>query len=105
MRRLLCTAVLFAAIPAQASNDGAVTGIVEDSLLHPMAGATVVLHDPAGNTVAKAITGPDGKFTFPAVPFGDYTVEANMPGLIEDHQHLVISSSQVATVELVLVKE
>src|SRR3954471_24997440 len=91
------------AAPAHASVDGVVTGIVDDALLHPLPGATVVLHDSAGNTVAKQVTGPDGKFTFSSVAFGDYTVEASAPGLVGDHQHLQLSASQVATVELTLV--
>ncbi|HUJ59120.1 MAG TPA: TonB-dependent receptor [Kofleriaceae bacterium] len=96
-------AIPLAASPAHASVDAVVSGIVEDALLHPLAGATVVLHDTAGNTVAHAVTGADGKFSFPGVPFGDYTVEATSPGLVGDHQHLQIGSSQVAPVELVLV--
>jgi hypothetical protein len=87
----------------RASVDAVVSGVVEDSLLHPMAGATVVLHDPEGKTIAKMVTGADGKFTFPGVPLGDYTVEASLGGLIPDHQHLVITSSSVESVELVLV--
>ena len=50
--------------------------------MHPLDGATVVIHDPAGTTVAKTVTGKDGKFTFPGVPFGDYTVEASRPGFV-----------------------
>jgi len=89
--------------PAHASVDAVVTGIVEDALLHPLAGATVVLHDSAGNTVGKLVTKADGKFTFPGIPFGDYTVEGSSPGLVGDHQHLQIQSSEIANVELVLV--
>ena len=88
---------------AAASVDSVVTGIVEDAFLHPLPGATVVLHDSGGNTVAKVVTKADGKFTFPGIAFGDYTVEATSPGLVGDHQHLQINSSQVENVELTLV--
>ena len=88
---------------AHASVDAAITGVVDDALLHPLKGATVILHDSAGNTVAKSTTGADGKFSFPGISFGDYTVEASAPGLIGDHQHLQINSSQVIAVELTLV--
>jgi outer membrane cobalamin receptor len=88
---------------ASASDDAVVTGVVDDALLHPLSGATVVIHDSAGNTVAKTITGADGKFTFNSVPIGDYTVEATSPGLVGDHQHLQLQASQVANVELTLV--
>jgi outer membrane cobalamin receptor len=90
---------------AHASVDAVVTGVVQDALLHPLPGATVVLHDSSGNTAAKTTTGPDGKFTFSGVAFGDYTVEATAPGLVADHQHLQLGSSQIQTVELTLVNE
>jgi outer membrane receptor for ferrienterochelin and colicin len=88
---------------AYASDDAVVTGIVDDALLHPLTGATVVIHDSAGHTIAKTVTGADGKFEFPHVPFGDYTVEASAPGLVGDHAHVQITSSEVAKIELTLV--
>lgn len=91
--------------PADASVDAVVTGIVEDSLLHPLQGATVVIHDAHGNTIARATTGKDGRFSIPGVPLGDYTVEASSPGLIADHQHVQLGSGQVAALELVLVDQ
>lgn len=96
-------AVMVTAGSASASNDAVVSGLVDDALLHPLQGATVVLHDSQGNTVAKQVTGADGKFSFTGVPFGDYTVEASQTGLVGDHQHLQITSSTVAQVELTLV--
>jgi len=98
----LCATLAITA-PARASVDAAITGIVEDPLLHPLSRATVVIHDAAGKTIAEKLTGPDGKFSFTGIPFGDYTVEATYPGLMGDHQHLQIQSSDVAPVELVLV--
>ena len=101
---MLVIAIAICVTPlAHASVDAVVSGVVEDGLMHPLEGATVVIHDPQGNTIAKTITGKDGKFTFTGVPFGDYTVEANAPGLVGDHQHLQINSSDVASVELTLV--
>ena len=89
--------------PADASVDATITGLVQASILQPLAGATVVVHDAAGATIAKGVTGPDGRFKFDGVPLGDYTVEASSPGLIGDHQHLQLASSQIANVELTLV--
>jgi len=71
--------------------------------MHPLEGATVVIHDPSGETVAKATTGKDGKFSFGGVPLGDFTVEASSPGLVGDHQHVQLTAGGVANVELVLV--
>ena len=88
--------------PARASVDGVVTGVVEDAFLYPLAGVTVLVHDADGKRVASVVTGPDGKFVFPGITFGDYTVEANAPGLTGDHQHVRVSSSDTAALELVL---
>ncbi len=96
-------AVMLTASSARASDDAVVAGVVDDAFLHPLAGATVVIHDAQGNTVAKEVTGADGSFSFAGVPFGDYTVEASAPGLVGDHQHLQIGSNQVANLELTLV--
>jgi outer membrane receptor for ferrienterochelin and colicin len=101
--RRLSISLLFLCAVAHADDDAAVTGIVDDALLHPLSGATVVIHDPHGHTIASTVTGADGKFAFPHVPFGDYTVEASSPGLVGDHQHLQITSAQVAPIELTLV--
>jgi outer membrane receptor for ferrienterochelin and colicin len=100
---LFAVIAMWCARPAGASVDAVVTGVVEDALLHPLQGATVVLHDSSGHTIAKTVTAAGGTFTFTGVPFGDYTVEASAPGLVGDHQHLQISASQVERVELVLV--
>ncbi|HEX4452514.1 MAG TPA: TonB-dependent receptor [Kofleriaceae bacterium] len=103
-RYVVVFGLVLPAASAYASVDAVVAGIVDDALLHPLKGATVVLHDSAGNTVARLVTGADGKFSFSGIPFGDYTVEATAPGLVGDHQHLQISSSQVASIELTLVQ-
>lgn len=95
--------LLVAPRSASASVDAVIQGTVGDALMHPLPGATVVLHDASGKTVAQTQTAADGSFTFAGVPFGDYTVEATSPGLVADHQHLQIGSSQVAKVELTLV--
>src|SRR3569623_891339 len=95
MRRAVAIAVI--CWSAHAYADGAsVTGIVEDALMHPLEGATVVIHDPSGETVAKATTGKDGKFSFGGVPLGDFTVEASSPGLVGDHQHVQLTAGGVA---------
>jgi len=105
MAKFVCggaLALLLVSASARASVDAVVTGVVEDSLQHPLAGATVVLHTVNGTAAARAVTGTDGKFTF-SVPLGDYTVEANTPGLVGDHQHLQLGSSETKSIELVLI--
>ena len=106
MKSVVVVALLFICAlvrPAAASVDATITGLVQDAVLQPLAGAVVIVHDASGQTVAKGTTGPDGKFSFPGITLGDYTVEASSPGLIGDHQHIQLSAGQIANVELTLV--
>ena len=100
---LAATATVVHADPVP--GDPSVSGIVDDALGHPLENATVVVHDSAGNTVASAVTTADGKFTFPHVPAGDYTVEASSPGLASDHQHIQLATAPIANIELTLLTE
>jgi outer membrane cobalamin receptor len=88
---------------ADASVDATITGLVQDSILSPVVGATVIVHDAAGATVAQAKTDAKGRFKFTGIPLGDYTVEASSKGLLGDHQHLQLTSGQIADVELTLI--
>ena len=42
-------------------------------------GVTVQLLDPNGNVVATTVTGPDGSYSFPNVPPGNYTIREMQP--------------------------
>ncbi len=104
-RAVLATLLIAARIASASPDDAVVSGIVDDALGHPLAGAKVVVHDPAGQTIAQTVTGDDGKFVFAHVPVGESTVEASSPGLAPDHQHLQLVAGQTANVELTLLTE
>ncbi|MDD3328251.1 MAG: SdrD B-like domain-containing protein, partial [Zoogloea sp.] len=72
------------------ANPGTITGsVLEDTDNDnvgdtPMAGVTVVLKDPNGNTVATTTTDANGNYSFPNVPAGNYTiVEQTPPGYLD----------------------
>lgn len=93
-------ALAAASSPVYATVDVVIRGTVYDELFNPLPGAHVILHDARGATVARATTGADGAYSFPGIIFGDYTVEANAAGKAETHQHVQVSSSDVAEVDL-----
>jgi Ca-activated chloride channel family protein len=63
-----------------AQSKATVIGSVVDGSLNPLAGVTVII-ERAGQQVAKAVTGADGKFRFADLPAGDYQVRAERTGL------------------------
>ncbi len=52
-------------------------GTARDAGGVPLPGASVLLTNRAGEIVARAVTGPDGRYRFTDVPEGDYTVVAS----------------------------
>ena len=63
-----------------AQGKATVTGSVVDGSLNPLAGVTVIV-ERAGQVVAKAVTGADGRFRFVDLAAGDYQVRAERAGL------------------------
>ncbi len=57
-----------------------VTGSVHNPLYQPLGGATVVLTDPAGKTLAETRSSGPGDFAFPPEPPGSYLVRTTSPG-------------------------
>ncbi|HTY41591.1 MAG TPA: carboxypeptidase-like regulatory domain-containing protein [Thermoanaerobaculia bacterium] len=53
---------------------GSVVGIAVDSSGHSLPGVTVTIQSLEGKNVDTVLTGPDGSFSFPAVPAGSYRV-------------------------------
>ena len=64
----------------QATNSGTVVGEVTDQSGALIPGATVILSDPSSGFKMTKITNDDGKYVFPAVPPGTYSVSASRSG-------------------------
>jgi Carboxypeptidase regulatory-like domain/TonB-dependent Receptor Plug Domain len=75
----LCTAALLLTLcqPALADVVGVVRGTISSADHHALSGVVVTL---AGNgTSLSATSDTDGRFAFPRVPFGHYTLQASTP--------------------------
>lgn len=72
-----CVAVVSTVSPARADVVGVVRGTLTRSDHHGIPHATLTLTGDHGSLTA--ITGDDGRFAFPRVPFGHYTLRATTP--------------------------
>jgi hypothetical protein len=94
MRRIiLClTLVLFSAQAAHASIFGQIQGIVHDPHHRPIANATVTLHAAHSAFTLTTHTNPEGAFTLPNIPLGDYTLTVTQPGFAQVEQTITLAS-------------
>jgi len=65
---------------SQTATQGAVIGVVTDPTSAVVKGATVVLTDVATNTAQTATTDSGGRYAFPAVNPGDYSLKVEAKG-------------------------
>jgi outer membrane cobalamin receptor len=76
---------------------GVVTGLVEDPQHRPVPEAAIVIRAELSSWQDQTRTDSDGKFSFPAVPAGAYTVAVTKPGFQTIEQHIVVRSSTTST--------
>ena len=67
------------ALPAQAQT-GSVGGILRDASGGALPGATVMLIDRTSGVERSAVSASDGRYEFPSLPAGSYTLRASLPG-------------------------
>jgi hypothetical protein len=98
-------ALLPFAAQAQVTRTGVIQGQIADPEGLPLPGATVTIASPqliGGEQVAT--TGSDGRYRFPALPPGNYTVQASLQGFESQVQEEVrVSVSLTATVNFSLI--
>jgi hypothetical protein len=98
-------ALLPLAAQAQVTRTGVIQGQITDPEGLPLPGAMVTIASPqliGGEQMAT--TGADGRYRFPALPPGNYTVEASLQGFETQLQEQVrVSVSLTATVNFSLV--
>jgi len=89
---------------SQSITTGAIEGKVTDNEGSPLPGAEVILSSPnmIGGTQSK-VTDAGGKFRFPGLPPGTYSVEASLQGFATQIRESVkVSVQQTITVDFVL---
>jgi outer membrane receptor protein involved in Fe transport len=87
MQRLLIRSLLVAALVitaaaayAQPAQTGTISGAVEDTTGGVLPGVTVTLQSQDRGFTRSTVTDENGRYVFPAVPIGPYTVTASLQG-------------------------
>ncbi|HTU36004.1 MAG TPA: TonB-dependent receptor [Candidatus Acidoferrum sp.] len=73
---------------------GTIRGIVHDPQHRPITGATVALKSTNSAWTRSAKTNDNGEFTFPAVPFGQYSITITAAGFSPMEQTLTLASDE-----------
>ena len=77
---LTIVALPFSLLHSQTSTSGAVVGVVTDPSGAIVGGATVILTQTSTNTAYTAVTNAAGRYVFPAVNPGEYTLKVEAKG-------------------------
>jgi hypothetical protein len=98
MRLLRCVMVLLvfflSASIVFATIFGAIHGLVHDPQHRPIADATVVLKSTNSAWTQSTKTNDNGEFSFPAVPFGEYSVTVTAMGFSQLEQTFTLNSDE-----------
>lgn len=97
-------AVLFTLVPClMAQSTGLITGSVEDSSGAVVAAAQVVVVQAQTSQRFETTTDPQGRFSFPRLPVGNYRIEASQRGFrrfVSDSLRLDADQTRQATIVL-----
>ena len=82
IRSLLATALvtIAATANAQPAQTGTISGVVEDTTGGALPGVTVTLQSQDRGFTRSTVTDENGRYVFPAVPIGPYSVSATLQG-------------------------
>jgi hypothetical protein len=99
---LLAAALLVYPQFARATVFGNVRGIVHDPQHRPVAGASITIKSANSDWSQSTKTDDDGAFSFPAVPFGDYSIAVTAPGFGAVKQSITLASDTSEVLHIML---
>ena len=97
----VCLLLLVPAV-SLAQTTGTVEGSVTDQSNSPLPGVTVELTSPNLQGTRTAVTAADGRYRFPSIPPGAYTVTAELSGFGKVQRKATVALDATATVNLSL---
>ena len=88
-RSLLVAALVAIAAPsfAQPAQTGTISGEIKDATGAVLPGVTVTLTSQDRGFARSTVTDENGRYVFPAVPIGRYTVKRHAAGLRNGQRH------------------
>ena len=93
--------MILPAAPAHSQTAATVTGTVTDTSGATLPGVNLTLQHTATGLIRTLVTGTDGRFVFPGLPVGDYSLRAELMGFRPlVRQGLVLTVSQTVSVPL-----
>ena len=87
---------------ARGQTTGSIEGRVTDPTGAPLPGVTVLATSPSLQGTRTVVTGRDGSYRIPAVPPGNYRIEARLEGFRTVWKNAVVSLDATATGDLAL---
>jgi outer membrane receptor protein involved in Fe transport len=101
---LALSVCLLLALPVvvSAQTTGMIDGVVTDQSGAPLPGVTVEITSPNLQGTRTAVTAADGRYRFPSLPPGTYTVTGNLSGFGKVQKKATVSLDSTATVALQL---
>jgi hypothetical protein len=99
---LVMSLCLFTSRAARGQTTGSIEGRITDSSGSPLPGATVQATSPSLQGIRTAVTGRDGAYRIPAVPPGNYRLEARLDGFRSAEINATVSLDATATGDLTL---
>jgi len=104
---VLCLLAALFAVGAQSATAqvlyGSLVGNVRDSSDAAIAGASVMITNPATNFTRQAITSDSGAYDFSSVPAGEYSIRISRPGFATyTGQQLLVTINSVSRVDVSL---
>jgi len=87
-------------------NEGNLVIIVMNDVEKALSGATVTVSSPSMKVIRELITGPNGKAIFKNMPADEYSVEAQMAGLlgVKEMGIQIVAGKTCTTIETLLIK-
>src|SRR5262245_34960827 len=107
LAQILLGTILAAALStpswSQANITASIEGYVLDDAGNFVPGASIVLASPATNTRREQISSSEGRFSFPALPVGTFTLKVNLIGYPPyEMQEIRLNPGETRTVDVVL---